>query len=406
MSDGLMYSPTLKAAKQALKVAQYQLKETTITELWPDLDLSLAASRQRIISLQFGGNEQGSLVNLYNVLASASYNLDVFGEYRRMVEISAANVAYQEYELGAARLSLTGNIVTTSISIASAREQIRVLREMIGVEKDILAVMKSQLAAGGISKEDYYTQKTLVAQTQAKLPPVKKTLAQEQHALAALVGKYTSQFAPQKINLNSLHLAKKLPLTLPSQLVKQRPDILAADALLHEASADIGVKTAQLLPAISISGTFGWLAGKPEHLFQNLSSMWSYGASLVQHILQEPAYIAARDASIATFKESLSTYKQTVLNAFQNVADSLRAIEFDKKLDQRNAQAEAAAYKTLRITKNRYMAGGESYLTLLNAQEQYLTTKLSRVESQALRLNDTAALFVALGGGWWKDVKK
>lgn len=397
---GLQQSPTLEAAKQALVVAEEQLKQTTISQLWPNLALQLGASRQRIVSAQFGGTG-ASTFSLYNAVATLSYNPDIFGQYRRMVEASAAQVDFQLYELGAAQLTLTGNIVTTAIAIASLEAQIQAVKELIGVERNILKVMTAQLSVGGIAEEQWYAQKTLVAQTEALLPPLQNTLAQEQHAMAAFIGSTTSDFAPQHLTLKSLHLAKRLPLTLPSTMVRQRPDILAAEALMHQASANIGVATAQMLPQITISGQEGWTAETLGALFSPATNVWAFGGTLLQSVLQEGALAAARRAAIAQFKENAAQYQQTVLNAFASVANALRAIEFDADLNARNREAEHAANKTFQIVTHRFDYGGENYINVLNAEHQYLNTKLNEIQSYASQLNDSAALFVALGGGWW-----
>jgi NodT family efflux transporter outer membrane factor (OMF) lipoprotein len=197
-------------------------------------------------------------------------------------------------------------------------------------------------------------------------------------------------------------LPPKLPVSLPAYIVRQRPDVRASEALLHSASAQIGVATANLLPQISLSTTsFSWASSAPATLFNPASQLWSWGAQLTQPIFHGGALLAQRKEAIDAYDSAAAQYRETVLQAYQNVADSLRAIDMDARTFQADRTAEIAAYKTLQVTEGQYRVGGVSYLNLLTAQQQYEQTRITRIQAQATRYADTVALFQALGGGWW-----
>ena len=263
-----------------------------------------------------------------------------------------------------------------------------------------------QFHLGGVSSTDVLTQQTLVDQTRATLPPLEKSLSQSKHALAVLVGDYPNQQMPA-FSLNHLSLPTRLPVSLPSKLVRQRPDVRASEALFHSACAQVGVATANLFPQFPLTAAFGWSASIPAHLFHSSVKAWNYGGQMIAPLFQGGALLAQRRAAIAAYEVAGAQYRQTVLQAFQNVADSLRAIEMDARTLRAFKQAETSALKTLTITKQQYHLGGVSYINLLNAQQQYQQARLSRIQAEGLRFADTAALFQALGGGWWnKSVAK
>ena len=300
-----------------------------------------------------------------------SYTLDVFGASRRTIEAYQADVDYEQYELAAAYLSISSNIVTTSIAIASLRDQIIATKQLIATQE------------------------------QASLPPLEKALAESTHALAVLTGQYTSEQKIPKLTLQQLTLPENLPLSLPSTLVKQRPDIQAAEALLHVANAEVGVATASLFPQFTITGDYGYLSQKTRDFFDKANNVWNIGLGLTQPVFHGGALLAERQAAIDAYKVSFSHYQKTVLNAFENVANSLSAITLDAIEYNRQFAANNAAKKTMQLTASQYKLGGVNYLTLLNAQEKYQNTKLALIKAQAARYSDTVALYQSLGGGWW-----
>jgi NodT family efflux transporter outer membrane factor (OMF) lipoprotein len=400
---GLANSPNLAAAQAALREAKANLWVGIGSGLFPLITGQFYAERE-----QFSGNTFGqpgtNLFSLYNAQINVSYTLDVFGGIRRQIEALGAQVDYAQFELTATYLALTANIVTTAIAEASLAAQIAATRELIAAQENILNIISQQFQLGGVSQTNVLTQQTLVAQTIATLPGLEKNLAQTRHALAVLVGFLPSDVQLPEIDLNQLKLPGELPISIPSRLVAQRPDVRAAEALMHVASAQIGVATANLLPQFTLTGYYGTTANELSHLFTKNSYIWALEGEVMQTIFNGGALIAKRKAAIDAFQQAAAQYRETVLQAFQNVADALRALQFDALALRAQSQAETAARRTLTLTRGQYKLGGVSYLSLLNAQYQYEQTHIARIQAQAQRFTDTAALFQALGGGWWNGV--
>ena len=397
---GLANSPNLTAAYATLRGAQEALNIQIGNLLFPAFNSSLSAQRQRFSDATLGSTHPSSVFNLFNASVAVSYTLDLLGGSRRQVENYRAQVDYQQFQLIAAYLTLTSNIVTTAVTIASLEEQIQATRALIHAQKNQLIILRKQFHLGGISNENVLTQQTLVDQTIATLPPLEKNLAQSYHALSVLVGQFPNCPLP-KIYLNKLHLPQTLPVTIPSLLVRQRPDVRASEAQLHSASALIGVATANLLPQFTITGNYGWEGLVVSDLFTSNAKVWSMMGTVAQPIFHGGALLAQRRQAIANYENAAANYKQTVLQAFQNVADVLRALETDARSLQASQRAENSAYANLNLIQNQYRLGGTSYLSLLNAQQQYENTRLPTIQAKALRYNDTVALYQALGGGWW-----
>jgi NodT family efflux transporter outer membrane factor (OMF) lipoprotein len=261
--------------------------------------------------------------------------------------------------------------------------------------------VEEQLRLGGASRSDVLAQRAQLAQTQALLPPLEKQLAQARHQLAVLAGKLPSEAALPEFDLDDFQLPEELPVSLPSLLVRQRPDIRAAEETLHAASAQVGVSTANLYPQITLTGSFGLEASTIGDLFKSGATIWSLGAGLLQPIFHGGALTAQRRAAIAVYDQASAQYHDTVLQAFQSVADVLRALAGDASTLKAQAEAEAAARDTLDLTEKQFQLGAVSYLSLLNAERQHEQARLALVQAQAARFADTAALYQALGGGWW-----
>ncbi len=399
---GIAHSPTLAGAYASLRQAQETLNAQIGNSLFPAFSAQAGAQRQLFNSAGFGGTLGSSIFNLYNANVNVSYTLDVFGGARRQIESLSAQVDYQQFELIAAYLTLTSNIVTTAVTAATYESMIKTTHALIKNQEEQLAIIKKQFGIGGVSEENIQTQRTLVEQTKATLPPLEQNLAKTRHALDVLIGNLPDQPVPS-IDLNKLNLPAKLPVSMPSSLVRQRPDIRASEALLHSASANIGVATANLFPQFTLSGVYGWQSAVPSTLFGTNTNMWSIATQIAQPIFQGGALLAQRRAAIDAYQLAFNQYKQTVLLGFQNVADTLRALQNDARTLQALNLATKAAYKNYQLSKDQYHMGGVSYLNLLVAQLQYETTILQRVQAQAARYNDTVALFQALGGGWWNQ---
>lgn len=410
---GIANSPNLTAAKATLQEAQQNLNAGIGNGLYPNIGAQVTAQRGSNTGFFSSSNGTSSVAssgipssvfNLFNASLNASYLLDFFGGIRRQIQGLKAQVEYQYFELRAAYLSLTSNIVTTAITIASLHKQICVTKQLIREQAEQLAIIKKQFDLGGVSKIDVVAQQTQLAQTKATLPPLEKNWAQTRHLLAILVGAFPSQRCViPSLDLDELHLPTTLPLSVPSALVRQRPDIRAAEALWEAANAQMGVATANLYPQITINGSWGKSNTVGSKVFGSQSNLWNIGAGLFQPLFRGGALLAERRAAIAAYDAAAAQYRETVLQAFKNVADTLRAIEADAREMRAQKQAETAAYANLYLVKQQFRLGGVSYLSLLDAQRQYQQTRISLVQAEASRYADTAALFQALGGGWWNS---
>ncbi len=399
IKQGIADSPTLAAAQAALRKAEEDLRATSGSILYPAVDAGLQATRQRI-----SGNANlgpGDTFNLYNASVSVSYSLDLFGGGRRQIEAYQAQVDYQRYIFEATYLTLTANIVTTAVQEASIRAQIAATQDILAAQQKQLDVIKKQFELGAVSKTAVLSQETELAITQAGLPPQEKQLDLARHGLLVLTGQFPGNGKVPEFRLNSLHLPESLPISLPSLLARQRPDIRASEALLHQACASVGVATANLYPQITLSAGYGFQAISTDILFNGQSVVWNLGAGLLQPIFRGGELTARRRSAVAAYDQAAAQYRQTVLKAFQDVADVLRALETDARTLQAQIRAEAAAKATLTVIEKQYELGAVSYLSLLIAQRDYQRTRINVIAAQAQRYADTAALFQALGGGWW-----
>lgn len=399
ITQGLANNPNLKATYASLRVAQETLNAQIGNSLFPAADLIAGASRQQapLTAVNVGSTR---IFNIFNSSLNVSYTLDILGGNRRQIESLRAQVDNQQFEVIAAYITLSSNIVTTAISMASLQAQIDATRALINAQVEQLTILKKQLSLGGTSQQTVLTQQTLVEQTTANLPALEKSLAQTRHALSVLVGEFPSHPLPH-IQLTDLRLPATLPVTLPSRLVRQRPDVRAQEALMHAASAQIGVATANLLPQITISASDGFQGLTAANLFSSKNKVWNIGTQLTQPFFHGGALFATRRQAIAAYEEAQAQYRQIVLQAFQNVADTLKALEKDAQIVKAQKTAEVSARKNLVIAQKQYTLGGIDYLFVLNAQQQYQTAKIARIQAEAQRYSDTAVLFQALGGGWW-----
>ena len=261
--------------------------------------------------------------------------------------------------------------------------------------------MRNQFEVGAANRADVLTQESEVATTQATLPPLQKQLEQQHHVLLALIGRFPSQEHGRHLQLASLRLPTALPVSLPSQLVEQRPDVRAAEAQLHQASALVGVAIANRLPQLSLTAQYGSIALTPAALFTPAAAVWSVGAAGTQPIFHGFALLHQERAAKAAYEMAEAQYRNTVLTAFQNVADALRALQLDAATLKAQQRATRAASDTFDLSRGQYRLGAITYVTLLNAERSYEQARLALVQAQAARYADTAALFAALGGGWW-----
>lgn len=398
IDEALKANPNLAAAQAALREAN----ENASAEqgyLYPSVSAGVSGIRERRLFYKTGvPNGISSPFNLLNVGVNVSYTLDVFGGIRRQVEAARAQSEYQQFLLEAAYLTLTADVVTAAIQEASIRGQIAATRKLINDERDQLSIVQNEFELGGASQADVMAQQTTLAQTEATLPPLYKQLQFEQDLIRVLTGHFPNEDVGEKFDLSDLVLPQNLPLSLSSQLVEQRPDVRQFQALLHVASAEVGVATANMLPQFTISGGLGTYAAEgvnPAVL------AWSVAAGVTQPIFEGGTLLHRRRAAIEAYNQALAEYRYTVLVAFQNVADSLHALETDADALKADAIAEHSAAESFRLARDQYQAGYIPYLSLLVAENSYQQTIISLVQAEASRYADTAALFQALGGGWW-----
>jgi len=395
-------SPTLGAAEATLRRAQ-EIRRARSGELLPSVDGNVSASRQQFSGGSFGEpNLQINPFTLYNASVNVSYTLDLFGRTRRDLEALQAQVDYQGFQLEGAYLTLASNIVTAALQEASLRGQLQATRGILATQEEQLGLIEKQFELGGIARTDVLAQRASLAQSRATLPPLEKRLSQTRHLLAILAGRFPGDAADlPEFHLEDFRLPEELPVSLPSSLVRQRPDIRSAEELLHAASARVGVATADLYPQITLSARYGTEAVQVGDLFRPGTAVWGIGAGLLQPIFHGGALEATRRAEVAGFDQAAAQYRGTVLAAFRDVADVLRALEYDAMTVKAQGEAEAAARDTLDIAKKQVRYGATNYLSLLDAQRQYNLARILLVQAQAGRFADTAALFQALGGGWW-----
>lgn len=404
--QALARNPTLDTAKAALRHAQENLYAQAGVTLFPKVDANLSAERQKSSPAAFGQTGPSSVFNLYNASVSVSYSLDIFGGLRRELEALQAQADYRGFQLQGTYLALTSNIVTAAVKEASLRAQIRTTHEILSIQEKELNLVERQFEIGSASRSAVLAQQTQLAETRATLPPLEKDLALTRHQLAVLSGVTPGEAALPEFELEGFVLPKDLPVSLPSSLVRQRPDIMASEALLHTASAQVGVATADLYPKITLTGNYGSETMKLGDLFESGTGIWNLAAGLTQPVFHGGELNARRRAAIAAYDQAAAVYRETVLLAFQDVADVLRALDLDAATLKAQGEAEEAARATLELTQRQFELGAVSYLSLFNADRQYRQTRINRVQAQAARYSDTAALFQALGGAWWKGADK
>jgi len=310
-------------------------------------------------------------------------------------------VDFQRYTVLATYLTLSGNIVNTIIARASYATEIKATEQIISLQKEQIRITEIQEQAGTVPYSSVLSLRSQLATTEATLPPLHQKLNQAEHLLATLAGRFPAEWTPPEVDLTDLTLPTDLPITLPSEFVRQRPDILAAEAQLHSSSADIGVATAALFPSFTLNGTYGLNNTSANDLFKNNSSFWSLAGNLSAPLFHGGTLWFKRKAAIEGYQQSQANYRQTVLSSFAQVADTLRALEHDAETLQAQSQALEAAEEALRLIQANYEAGIANYLQILIANGLYHQAKIGYLQAQAQRFQDTVGLFVALGGGWW-----
>jgi NodT family efflux transporter outer membrane factor (OMF) lipoprotein len=404
IEEALKNNPTLPAAEAALRQA-WENVYAAQGAFFPTAVVSYSPSRNKTATgVTFTAASSGKpWFTLHTAQVVVTYAPDVFGGTRREVESLAATAEFQRFQLEAAYLTLTSNVVAAAVLEASLRGQIAATEEIIKIETQALGILRKQFELGQVAGADVAAVEATLAQAQATLPPLQQKLAVQRDLLTALIGRFPSQEPAERFELASLQLPQELPVSLPSKLVDQRPDIQSAEAQLHSASAAIGVAVAARLPQFTLTGNAGTTANQISQLFITPgTAFWTFAGNVAQTVFDAGTLLHKQRAAEAAFDQAAEMYRSAIITAFQNVADSLHALGSDAETLKAAYAAERAAFKSLEIARRQLQLGAIGYLGLLTAENTYETALLALVQAQAGRYADTAALFQALGGGWWK----
>jgi len=401
VEEALKASPDLQSAKAALRAAQ-ETQAAQRGSFFPTLDAAHTSARSKdaeVIASPL--STDADLYTLHTAQLTVSYTPDVFGGARRQYESVAAQTEAARFEYEAAYLTLTSSVVNAAIQEASLRAQVKATQEAVRVATQLLEATHKQQRAGLLGGADVAAQEAELAQIEATLPPLEKQLAQQRTLITVLAGRFPSDEIVQRFDLDTLQLPAELPLSLPSQLVEQRPDVRAAQAQLHAASANVGVATAARLPSITLTGTIGSSAEGLRSLFTSGTGFWNLSAGLAMPLFRGGSLMHQQRAAEASYDLAAAQYRSTVLTAFQNVADTLHAIEADARSLQSAHKAELAARKSMGMAQRQLAAGMVGSPAVLQAQQAYQQALVSVAQARADRLADSVALLQALGGGWW-----
>lgn len=393
-------NPDLTAAQAALRQSQ-ELARADRGAYLPSVGLNAATTRARnpgalASPLQSASN----LYTLHTAQLNVGYTIDLFGGVRRQAESNAAAAEAQRFQTEAAYLTLTSNVVVAAITEASLRDQIMATQKSIDAQARVLEIMRGRLRLGDIARADVAAQQTLLAQTEQSLPPLRKQLAQQRDLIAALAGQMPDSEQP-RVDLATLSLPQDLPLSLPAKLVDQRPDVRAAEANLHAAGAQVGVAIAARLPAITLSGGAGGSSTNFATLLAPENVLWSVVGGLTAPLFDGGTLRHRQRAAEAAYDQAKAQYRGAVLAAFQNVSDAFAAIGTDTDGLHAAERAERAAADSLAIAQGQARLGAIAPLQVLNAEHAYWQTSLTLQQARAALYADNAALFQALGGGWW-----
>lgn len=399
VTRALERNPGLEAARQTLEQAQYNLKAAQGV-FYPQVGLGLSGERVRTSGAESGGRVGANLFSLYTGQVSVSYFPDVFGLNRLVAESAGAQVDVARDQLAAAQLAIAGNAANAALELAGLDARIDAIQKSIDDLKAVLDLIRTQYRYGAVSQREVATQASQLASTEAQLPPLLLARDQLRHLLATLAGEYPAQATqPPALRLSELHLPPRVPVGLPSALVRTRPDILAAEAQLRAANAQVGEAVARLYPNLVLTGDFGSAANTAGDLFSAASRIWSVAAAAAYPLFAGGTLEAQKHAAQAAYRALFADYQNTVLGAFRNVADALRALERDAAALEAQGRALDAASTGFRLAREQYQAGAVDYLALLTNEVQYQNARVAYVAAQTQRYVDTVALYVALGGG-------
>lgn len=399
VAESLAASPTIEAAEATLRQAQHTYHAQAGATLYPQVGATLGAQRKRTNTAALGQSGGERLYELYNAGATVSYNLDLPGGNRRALEGLVAQVDYRRYRLYGARLTLAANLASSAMVQAQLARQIAATEDIVAAQAAQLIITKQRVALGAASENDVLALRTQLEQLRATLPPLRNRLDQTTHLLAVLSGQPPGAAAVPQFDLAEFSLPAHLPVTMPSDLVRRRPDIQASEALLHAASAQVGLADAKRYPQLTLSGNIGSQTLTAARLFGAGSLVWGLAGQLAQPLFNR-GLPAEKRAAEAAYDAAAANYRDIVLHALRETADVLRGVEHNARALAAQAAASASAQQALELMRRQYELGGASYLEVLNAEQQAQHTQIALVSAQARRLVDTVALYQAMGGGW------
>ncbi|MGA8707124.1 MAG: efflux transporter outer membrane subunit [Steroidobacteraceae bacterium] len=400
IAEAVASNPGLDAAQASLRASQNSLR-SGYGIFYPAIDAGSAATRERFSAANFGESTAGSVFNLFTLSASVSYALDVFGGQRRMVEGLRAEVDVARATERATYLTLTANLANTVIAKAAYRAEIEATEQLIELQTQQVQLAEIQARSGTVPYSNVLSLRSQLASYRATIPQLQQKAEQSDNLLAALAGRTPAEWQTVEVALHDLTLPVDLPVSVPSDLVRQRPDILAAEAAAHAASANVGVATAELFPSITLGGGAESLSNSAANLFPSNGRAWSVSAQATVPVFEGGTLWFRRKAAIAAYQQAQALYRQTVLSAFEQVADTLRALDHDAMTLSADEEALVTAKEALHLIQANYVAGLSTYLEVLNADTQYHQAQIAELQAVAVRYQDTVALFAALGGGWW-----
>jgi len=398
LARAVAHNRTLAAAEATLTRAREAVAQAG-GALYPQVSFNGNAQREKFNFSNQGGNGPVTYFNLFSLGPQVSFALDPFGGNRRHVEQQEALADVENYQYRAAYLTVTGQAATQIVNAAADRDQIRAVRDIIADDERNLQLVRTESGAGALTRIDVQTATSQLEADRALLPPLQQDLAVSEDALSVLVGEGPGRWRPPELVLNDLALPAELPVTLPSAVVHQRPDILSSEASLHAASAAIGVATAQHYPNLTLSASMQQESLTTAHLFSPMSNVWQVASGLTAPIFEGGALEAQRRGAVDAFDSALATYEQTVLQSFGQIADILHSLQHDAELLQGERRTMAAAGEALRLMRTTFSYGNVTLLQVLDAERQYAQARLGVVKARAQRYRDTIQLFVAMGGG-------
>jgi NodT family efflux transporter outer membrane factor (OMF) lipoprotein len=408
--EALQANPNLQATMSALRASK-EVVYAQQTKYFPTAAANFNPNRQQISGATPGFSPVPVSAigpfnfDLYTAQVLVSYSMDVWGLNRRTVESQQALADAQRFTVEAAYLTLTANVVVAVVQEASLRGQIEATNQLIAINRKMLGILRQQLQAGFVSRIDVAAQEAALAQVEATLPPLRKALALTRDMLTALLGRYPNEEPYQTFTLAALQLPDDLPVSLPSQLIEQRPDVRLAEEQMHSASALVGVATANMLPNFTISANGGYTALTLAGLLHPFNAFWLLAGNVTQTVFDAGNLLHLRREAEAIYDQTGWAYRSVLIGALQNVADTLRALQFDADALRAARDFERAAKISLDLSRQQMETGQANVLFLLLAQQTYLQATIAVVQARANRLADTAALFQALGGGWWNRVE-